>query len=91
MNKAIPVICGSRDLGGKKLVWALSLMDMRVYIKEEDTNIETLSLELDDFLGYEPAGFTWDFKIVEGSSKRVSAWVARTQALINKQKESKNE
>lgn len=90
MNKTIPVICGSRDFGESKLLWALSLMDMRVYVREESTHIDTLATELDDFLGYEPNGYTWEFKVVDGSSKRTTAWVNRTQAIINKQKESNN-
>lgn len=91
MNKTIQVICGSHNVGERKLLWALSLLDMRVYVNAEDTHIDTLAEELDDFLGYEPRGYEWEFKIVDGSSKRVTAWVNRTQAFIKKQKESKNE
>jgi hypothetical protein len=90
MNNTIKVVCGSNNYGGQRVVWALSLMDMRVYINNEATNIDTLALELDDFLGYEPPGYSWDFVLVD-NNKRVAAWVNRTQALINKQKEDNNE
>lgn len=89
--KKIPVICGVRSLGGTKSLWALSLLDMRVYSREENVNIDILAAELDDFLGYEPAGCEWEFKVVDGSSKRVQAWVSRTQMLIEKQKEKEDE
>lgn len=91
MNKTIQVVCGSHNIGDRKLVWALSLLDMRVYVRDEGTHIDTLADELDDFIGYEPKGYEWEFKVVDGSSKRVSAWVNRTQALIKKQKETSNE
>lgn len=89
--RKIPVICGVRNIGGVKSLWALSLMDMRVYVREENVNIDILASELDDFLGYEPEDCVWEFKVVDGSSKRVHAWVSRTQLVIEKQKEKKDE
>lgn len=86
----IEIICGLRDVGGKKFLWALSLLDMRVYFREADINIDVLASELDDFIGFPPKGYEWEFKTVD-DNKRVTAWISRTQTLINKQKENEDE
>lgn len=80
-TKPLAVWCGSRTVGKERLFWALSMQDFRVYIKPERANIDTIALEVDDFIGYPPRGYVWDIQCV--GNARCSDICARIKRVLS--------
>lgn len=82
-TEQIPAIFGGRKTAGKRYIWVLSLLDLRVYIREENTHMDTLTMEIDDFLGDLPDGFSWDYQMILGN-KRIEQLMCRVKARSEK-------